>query len=258
VTELPRPPGPEWTELVDRSGGAGYLSVYLSDRLARYPVRDVTRRKDNKSDPNLETGTYGLFSTCEEQMRGKLVEDGQTHLFFLTTPPPGPGRVLAGYYEVGWCAESTGGAASGDFALAARRLRFVAPVPVAALPPASRSACTGFRSFRPIDPAVCREMRDVVDVADDLTHAYRAEIDRLERYAAFNSGFRYPSWGRRESFRLADGQRFLGAVPQPPGPRETNTGRWRCRDCGQVSVSEARLKSCPTCAAMGSLQPEAS
>lgn len=64
--------------------GAGYLSVYLSEPLARYPIRHVTRPADNKNDPNIETGTFGLFSTCEQQMRAKIVREGRSYLFFAT------------------------------------------------------------------------------------------------------------------------------------------------------------------------------
>jgi hypothetical protein len=58
-------------------GGTGYLSFYYSEPLARYPIRHITRPADNKSDPNIETATYGLFSICERQMRGKLVREGR-------------------------------------------------------------------------------------------------------------------------------------------------------------------------------------
>lgn len=197
------PPGPGWRELSDGSDGASYVSVYYSDPLARHPVRHVTRRRDNKSDPNLETATYGLFSTCGLRMRGKLVREGRPHLFFVTNR--GQGRVLTGYYEVGWYAESTGGAAHGDYALAARSLRCIAPVPLTSLPPAARDVLVPpFRSCRPLDPGVCIVLVDVVYSADDLTCAYVAEIDRLERYALSASGFRYPSWSRRKGFHTDD------------------------------------------------------
>src|SRR5260370_36520653 len=104
---VPRPPPVgQWARL-DDDGGAGYLSVYLSEPLARYPVRHVTRPADNKSDPNIETGTFGLFSTCEQQMRAKIVREGRPYLFFVTKYRQ-KGRAVTGYYRIAWYAESTG------------------------------------------------------------------------------------------------------------------------------------------------------
>ena len=79
--------------------------MYYSEPLARWPVREITRPGDNKSDPNIETGTYGLFSTCEPGMRNRIVHDGAATIFFLTTRKRGEGRVLSGYYHVGWYTE---------------------------------------------------------------------------------------------------------------------------------------------------------
>lgn len=102
------PPVGVWTPLGDESGGAGYLSVYLSEPLARYPIRHVTKNANNKSDPNIETGTYGLFSTCERPMRRKIVREGRRNLFFLADYKR-RGRALTGYYDLAWFAESIGG-----------------------------------------------------------------------------------------------------------------------------------------------------
>ena len=63
------PPAAPWTALEVNTPATGYLSVYLSEDLSRLPIRAITRPYDNKSDPNIETGTYGLFSTCERAMR---------------------------------------------------------------------------------------------------------------------------------------------------------------------------------------------
>ncbi len=95
--------GDPWRELSD--AGRGYLSVYFSEPLARWPVREITRPADNKSDPNIETGTYGLFSTCEPSMRNRIVNDGAATVFFLTTRRKHQGRVVSGYYHVGWYTE---------------------------------------------------------------------------------------------------------------------------------------------------------
>ena len=57
--------------------------MYLPDDLSRLPVRHITRPHDNKSDPNIETGTYGLFSTCEHQMRSGIVNRGAQYIVFM-------------------------------------------------------------------------------------------------------------------------------------------------------------------------------
>lgn len=251
MRERRRPPGRDWTEFI--GGGGGYLSVYLSDPRATYPVRHITLRRNNKSDPNLETGTYGLFSTCGLSMRGKLVREGRSHLFFVTTHGRRP-RALAGYYEVGWYAESILGARQGDLALAARRMRFVEPIPLDSLPGTTGEVCARrFRLCRPLPPDVCTDLLDLLHRSDDLTGAYLAEIGRLERWAHEQTGFSYPSWRRETGFTPADGVAYLGAVPQPPDRRPAK--RWRCRSCGEVSDSHACLKACPDCGAMGTLEP---
>src|SRR5260370_20242924 len=126
-----RPPAPPWQPVAD--SGRGYLSVYLSDALARYPVRAITRSADNKSDPNIETLTYGLFSTCEPQMRNRIVQDGASTVFYITSHGPKP-RAITGYYRIGWYTEGARGARHKDFALAARQARLIDPIPVASLP----------------------------------------------------------------------------------------------------------------------------
>src|SRR5438309_11963638 len=97
------PPAPPWKELNNRPG-AGYLSIYYSDDLSALPVRFVTKVGDNKSDPNLETLTYGLFSTCSPSMRSGFVKRSAQYIFFATLRPVG--RVLTGFYSVRWYAEA--------------------------------------------------------------------------------------------------------------------------------------------------------
>ena len=61
------PPAAPWTTLEVDTPATGYLSVYLSEDLSRLPIRAITLRNDNKSDPNFETGTYGLFFHLREE-----------------------------------------------------------------------------------------------------------------------------------------------------------------------------------------------
>src|SRR5690349_12165 len=119
------PPAQPWSLIKDN--GTGYLSIYLNEPLARWPIREITRPGDNKSDPNIETGTYGLFSTCEPHMRRRIVLDGAATVFFMTSRR-GRGRLLTGYYHMKWFSEGGRGAENKDYALAADQVRFVDPI----------------------------------------------------------------------------------------------------------------------------------
>lgn len=94
--------------------------------MGRLPVRDVLKLGDNKSDPNVETLTYGLFSTCEETMRQSIASRGIGEIFFITSVEALERLALVGMYELGWVAE----VGPKDFAYVARRARFIDPVPV--------------------------------------------------------------------------------------------------------------------------------
>ena len=266
VAPPPAPPVGNWRPLIDASGGAGYLSVYLSEPLARYPVRHVIRPADNKSDPNIETATYGLFSTCERQMRAKIVREGRPNLFLITTHRQSrsvrsPGRVLSGYYELAWFTESIGGSSGGDYALAASKIRFVDPVPLEALPEPARSVCIPrFRTIRPIDGPIASVLKEIINDSHDRTDRYLSELHRVEQIARHRSGYAYPSWGQVESFSWTLAARYLGQVAAPSGrpPSVPATGRWRCSSCDFIIESKALLKSCPVCKSMGTLNPETS
>ena len=86
------PPAAPWTGLEADTPATGYLSVYLSEDLSKLPIRAITRPNDNKSDPNIETGTYGLFSTCERGMRAGIVNNKARFIIFLSKR--GEGDVL--------------------------------------------------------------------------------------------------------------------------------------------------------------------
>lgn len=249
------PPVGSWKPL-PHGAGAGYLSFYYSEPLARYPIRHITRPLDNKSDPNLETATYGLFSTCERLMRAKIVREGRQYLYFVTAHR-GRDRKLTGYYELAWYAESTGGAAIGDYALVASKIRFVDPLPLSMLTEPLRSICEPrFRNVRPVDATIAALLHDLIDSLPDRTDRYLAELARLEQFARGRCGFAYPSWGRSDGFTWDGAERYLGrssvAVEVPAVPA---SGRWRCASCMQVITSRALLKSCPVCGEMWTLNP---
>ncbi len=250
------PPAGQWAKLAD-ANGTGYLSIYLSEPLARYPIRHITRPADNKSDPNIETATYGLFSTCEQQMRSKIVRERRPYLFFATKHGHKQ-RALAGYYKIAWYTESTGGAANGDYALAASEIKFIDPIPFGALAEPTRSVCLPrFRTIRPVDAPTAAALLGVIECAPARTQHYMAELRRLERFAVYHSGYSYPSWGRVGPFSWADAARYLGSsTASTRTPTTPRSGLWRCAQCQHVITSKARLKACPVCQAMESLTAE--
>jgi rubrerythrin len=226
--------------------------------MARWPVREITRRGDNKSDPNIETGTYGLFSTCEPGMRNRIVQDGAVTVFFVTTHKPGQGRVLSGYYHVGWYTEGTQGAINRDFALAASSMRFIAPIAVAALPEALATTCSArFRQMARTDVETTRALRGICDEADDQTAEYLAEVRRVECFAKSQTGFAYPSWARDGGFTWDDVSDYYQTDKElSKVPNSSRSKKWRCRECDYVIKSGALLKKCPLCKKMATLIPE--
>lgn len=250
-----KPPNAPWVPLADT--GRGYLSVYLSDKLARWPVREVTKPADNKSDPNLETLTYGLFSTCEPQMRNRIVQDGAATLFFVTTHRQKT-RVLTGYYALAWYTEGTRGAENRDYALAASTARFIAPIPLSDLPGQLREECGGwFRTQKPMAVETTEALRNVVDNCPDRTSDYLRELARLERFGHDRTGYSYPSWGREDGFSWDDAPAYYKQPGSPAvAPNGTPSGRWRCTDCHHIIPNKALLKRCPVCKAMATLVPD--
>jgi len=217
----------------------------------------VTRPADNKSDPNIETLTYGLFSTCEPQMRNKIVIDGAATLFFVTSHRLQP-RAVTGYYVIGWHAEGTRGALNRDYALAAQAARFIDPIPVASLTGALAEICASpYRTCKPTDPQTTAALRSLVDARPDRVQDYLGELHRLERFACFRTGYAYPSWGREGGFTWDDAPAYFGGSSVAAGiPNSSPTGKWRCIECRHVITNKALLKRCPVCGAMATLVPD--
>lgn len=200
---------------------------------------------------------YGLFSTCARPMRKKITREGRRHLFFVTSHR-GRSRALTGYYELAWFAESTGGAAIGDFALAAKDVRFIEPVPLNTLPLPTREVCVPmFRTIRPVDAATSKTLRGIIHSSIDITELYLSELRRVEQFARYHSGYAYPSWRQVHGFSWQDADRYLGsAVSTKPITKVASRGHWRCVSCRRVITSLALLKACPACRKMGTLHPE--
>ncbi len=254
-----RPPDDPWRPLVPAPEGHAYASYYYCDDFGAWPVRAITKLKDNKSDPNLETGTYGLFSTCEEKMRSGIVQSRPRYMFFVTRPRKGP-RQLTGYYELGFYTPGALRARTRDFALAAISIRFIEPIALGALPADLAVVLTGrWRLNKRLGPEDAAALRAVVDARPDRTRDYLAEIDRLERINQYHSGFRYPTWRRPDPFTWNDAERYLReAHLDPDAPTLTNrspSGWWGCVACERRIENAALLKACPHCHRLDTLRP---
>jgi hypothetical protein len=248
-----QPPAPPWVEIETRPDAESYLSVYLSSDLARLPVRDITRLGDNKSDPNLETGTYGLFSTCEAVMRKSIVQRGIGEIFFVTTVED-LGRALVGRYELGWVAHL----GDEDAAFAAKRMKFIAPIPVTGIKGYAGDVLREpLRNYKVLEAAVAGALREAIESAKDRTADYLVEIGRLERMSHYRTGFRYPSWDRVEPFNWAAAGPYLQTPSSATSAvgNASPTGIWRCCECQATIRNEARLKVCNVCGKRNTLQP---
>ena len=251
------PPAAPWTELEVATPATGYLSVYLSEDLSRLPIRAITLPNDNKSDPNLETGTYGLFSTCERGMRAGIVNNKAQFIIFLSKR--GEERVVAGFYRLAWKTEGVWHATKRDYALAADYVHFVAePIPVSHLPESVRAAAK--RKFRLSKRLNAVETQTIIAALDSRPNAledYLSEIDRIERFQTYHSGYRYVSWQQKEPFGWELARRYL-VVPNVPGTgiNQSPTGFWQCTnsECGKFINNWSLLRRCPFCSAMGTLQ----
>lgn len=192
------PPNPPWLPVAHQESGGGYLSYFYSDDLSRLPVRAVTRIGDNKADPNLETKTYGLFSLCNKRMRKSIVNRGCRHIFFMTNRKGT--RVLVGLYFVKWFTPIAPG--GDDFCLAADGIWFIEdPIPLTDVDRiCGTTVARWFRTYLHIEAEECRQIERLLKSKADTTGAYLAEIDRLERFNAHHSGYRYVSAMRTDPY----------------------------------------------------------
>ena len=251
------PPAAPWTSLEVDTPATGYLSVYLSEDLSRLPIRAITRPVDNKSDPNIETGTYGLFSTCERGMRAGIVNNKAQFVIFLCRR--GNERVVAGYYRLAWKTEGTWHTTKHDYALAADSVRFVdPPIPVSDLPESVRSAAgSRFRLSKRVNAIETQTIVAALESRPNALEDYLSEIDRIERFQAYHSGYRYVSWQQGEPFGWEMARQYLvESNAQGAGPNQSPTGFWQCTnpDCGQFINNWSLLRRCPFCNGMGTLQ----
>ncbi len=213
-----KPPNYPWVRLEGSEVSGSYLAFYYSDPYSEVPVRRISSEIDSKSDPNLETMTFGLFSTCERQMRTQIVKRGMRYLFFCTRRRVS--RVLVGYYELGWYAVgplikgySRMGKRVEDYILAANSMRFVNPGFVL-------KDLTGylegvdlsskFRINMKIDQKTSDKLLSLLNETKDNTPEYMSEIVKLENENLGKVGYKYPNWKKKTSFSWADARKYLG------------------------------------------------
>lgn len=256
------PPNPPWKALEMTSKPGGYLSYYYSDDISPLPVRWITKPGDNKSDPNLETSTYGLFSTCSKDMRRGVVKSSRPYLFFITNR--NGVRFLTGYYYIGWYADGAipGG---GDFYLAASKMRFINP-PISLVEIDRLLGSTLSRRFRKpkiISHDICQELRALLDSRKDFTIAYLEEIDRLERFNLQYGEYRYIAWKQKNKFSWEYAKEYLNRYFKessmkvaPKLVKNSNPeNKWICSACNYTFINKSLLRRCPDCGELASLQP---
>jgi hypothetical protein len=254
-----KPPNAPWEELNSPEDAGGYLSIYYSDDMSRLPVRAVTKPRDNKSDPNLETLTYGLFSTCSPRMRSGVVNRRSAYLFFATTWKGD--RVLTGYYHLRWFTSGVFENAR-DYCLATDIARFIEdPIPLAAVDRrCGTNVSKWFRGMRLLSSSECRKMAKLINAQPDATANYLEEIDRLERFNIKHSGYRYIAWKQKDKFSWERAKQYLiekksTTKTKSKVSNSTPTNSWKCTDCDHNIMNKALLKRCPNCGGLGTLRP---
>jgi hypothetical protein len=255
-----QPPAAPWCPLVRANPSQGCLVFYISDDLSALPVRAVTKLLDNKSDPNLETGSYGLFSTCARQMRASVIRNGLSYLFFVTRRDHA--RVLTGYYRLAWHCNNLSVGSNNDFALAADAMWFIdPPLPLNELPdPVRHTATKRFRLFTCVDATQTSLIRQLLESHPNRSADYLAEIDRLERLNAYHTGFRCWNY-RSEPFSWTAAVEYLiprsevRSQPARKTPTSSPSSLWICNVCTAFVSNKARLRRCPLCGEIGSLRP---
>lgn len=212
------PPREPWNPIKGDLKNGSYLAFYYSDPYSKIPVRRISSENDSKSDPNIETGTFGLFSTCEVKMRKSTLNKGMKYIFFCTKGREY--RVLTGYYELGWHTLSPpikgygtkDGVPKRDVVLAASKVKFINPG-------FNLSELTGylegvnisksFRTYRRLDARSTEKLLQLINETDDSTNSYIEEIARLEKENLKKVGFTYPNWKQKVGFSWSDAGRYL-------------------------------------------------
>lgn len=268
-SRLGRPPNYPWRDLEPSPAAFSYLCFYYSSPLSGHPVRDVNRIvsaghgtfvADCKVDPNWETGTFGLFSTCQASIRCGAVSRRSPYLFFFGDhAAEGRQRGVTGYYRLRWYAH--GGTYTGDFCLAADKMHFVKRA--IAFTDVNHAIGTHLSNRVPrlaitLDPDETRGLVRLLETQPDATNSYVAEVRRLEEINARNAGgLRYVNFSRRESYTWNSVAGISGLGVASDEKRQNNSGlsnAWHCISCQATMPSRSLLKLCPICQAHGTLR----
>ncbi|WP_254861385.1 zinc-ribbon domain-containing protein [Natronomonas gomsonensis] len=278
------PPNDPWEEHNASEDAKSYLTLYYcEDDISKYPVREVTKVNDNKSDPNLETMSYGLCSTCTRDIRSGLVKNDRPYLFFCTNYHGD--RHLAGYYHIGW--HSLGwplltnyrdGSIQDDYRLVADEMHWVYP-PISFETVAEETGFDGIQSgFRKklVGPDRTADLLALLHDREDYSERYIEEIRRLERINKRYHEYRYPTWEREDSFDWESVENYveMATTDEDDGNKEileqkvdefdvdldliTSRGvsDWFCLLCEHEFENEAPLKLCPNCDNGGGVIPD--
>ena len=187
----------------------GWLVYYYSNQETGLPVRDVQKPWDEKTDPNLETGTYGLFSTCAFAMRNQVFNRGDRYLFFYTNREGK--RIVTGYYDLGAYVK-TGFVNRGlkvtygfpDYAFLAKKIHFVE----AGIPFTERRGMQwqrasisddgidgfGLRTPQRLNEEETAQLIQKLNSQGDRTPEYVKQIIGLEEENLARVGYRYPTF----------------------------------------------------------------
>lgn len=266
----------KWKKIKKTEKITGHIATYYSNDKAKLPVRDVKRLWDSKADPNIETGTYGIFTTCMPASRKNMVQRGDSYIFFFTNWRGK--RYLAGYYELDKYIDTgitpTGNGKAykySDYGLVAKRTHFVAkPIPFTGklwskINPekCSEDGIDGYgpRNFKAIDEKLTKKLKMILDLQPDITAEYVKEIKKLEKENADKYGFKYPSWNRPDGFTKKDVKEFIPSLASPPKSNPSSdpyvpmkeghpklARDYQCTNCGwKIGGQMCQLKKCERC-----------
>ena len=93
----------------------GKLCYHYCSAESHLPIRDVLNhhRQGFKAEPNYETATYNLCTSCNQPSVHAAVKNGFSHILFITrytgsNPKYADRYFIVGYYEIGWISEVDG------------------------------------------------------------------------------------------------------------------------------------------------------
>jgi len=268
------PPGEPWQELSEGETPEGYLSYYYSeDDISQYPVREVGKISDMKADPNFETMSYGLCSTCSRKMRAGIVKNNNPYIFFFTNF--NGERVLTGFYHIEWYtkgppmfANIEQGNLQDDYRLVADKIHFIYP-PITFNEIAEdqdyHEILNNFRNVKGVPESRVVDLLSLLESKEDRTKKYIQEVRRLERVNKRFHEYRYPTWERSEAFSLDTVENYVitetdwdydELKSELTSVTSKGVSEWYCIECGYDFENESPLRLCPNCDKVGTLIPK--